>query len=263
MLKQATNLQAVDERLSVPNLQRGLAILEYLAQSVREATLTELAETLEISNSSVYRITGALVELGYLARDPQTKRFSITNKLLLLGQPQGGDHSLTDCALEGMRAIRNETGETTQLCCLVELESVVLDQLLATHPFKYAADLGARCPCYSCAPGKAMLAFLPEQERNDRVARIKFKKFTETTLDSKEALQAELDGIRADGFAVDRGEGLAGIHCVAAPVLDRHDYPVAAITIAGPAARIPESKFAELARIVVAGAEETALRFSR
>ncbi|MGC3971698.1 MAG: hypothetical protein QM775_31435 [Pirellulales bacterium] len=49
-----------------------------------------------------------------------------------------------------MRQLRNLTGETTQLCCLVDTEMVILEQLLATHPFKYSADFGARCPSYSC-----------------------------------------------------------------------------------------------------------------
>src|SRR5271170_3663027 len=88
---------------AVPNLQRGLAILEFLASARHDASITQLSAQLKISTASVFRITGALVELGYLAREPQTKRFSLTNKFLRLGQPRSGDESLAGCALDAMR----------------------------------------------------------------------------------------------------------------------------------------------------------------
>ena len=141
-----------------PNLYRGMAVLEYLATHNRSATITELAERLGFPTASVFRITAALEDMGFLSRDSLSKRYTLTNRLLMLGRPQGMDRGLVEASLPAMRGIRKATGETTQLCCLVDPDVVILEQLLATHPFKYSVDLGARCPCYSCAPGKAMVA---------------------------------------------------------------------------------------------------------
>lgn len=248
---------------SVPNLQRGMAILEYLAGGQRSATIAELAERLGYPSASVFRITQALAELGYLARNPTTKRFSLTNKLLLLGQPSGRESGLVEAALPAMRGLRKATGETTQVCCLVETEIVILEQVLSIHAFKYSADLGARCPAYSCAPGKAMIATLPEEERDRIVEALSFKRFTPTTITGPAAFRDELQQIVACGYAVDRAEGLEGIHCVAAPICDRHGFSVGSLTIAGPASRIPASDFPRLGEIVIAAAKSAEANYNQ
>ncbi len=244
-----------------PNLQRGLAILEHLAKLPDGLTVTQLSERLGFPTASVFRIVNVLDELGYLNRDPHSKKFFLTNRFLLLGKPQGNDKSLSECCLKSMRNIRKATGETTQLCCLVGTEMVMLEQLISTHPFKYSADLGARCPCYSTAPGKAIAAFLPDDEQAELVNAIRFKKFTKTTITSKSKFSKELTAIRGAGFAVDRAEGLEGIHCIAAPIFDEHNYPVAAITIAGPASRIPADEFESIGTLICAGARQATQEF--
>ena len=250
-----------DSALQVPALQRGLAMLEYLAAAPDGATLSELGAQFGISMASIFRLAGALEELGYISRDERTKRYSVTQKLLLLGQPHSGRHSLAECALEPMRRILTSTGETTQLCVLAEASCVILEQLPSLHPFKYIVDLGSRVPIHCCAPGKAILAFLPDDALDAVLSVLKFEKHTEHTITSRKALLVELERIRACGYALDRGEHFEGIHCVAAPLLDRHGHTIAAITIAGPATRIPQSRFAEFGKIIATEAGEAARRF--
>jgi len=250
-----------DSALQVPALQRGLAMLEYLAGLPDGATLSELGTQLEISIASVFRLAGGLEELGYIRRDERTKRYAVTQKLLLLGQPHSGRRSLTECSLDSMRRILAATGETTQLCCLAESDCVILEQLPSLHPFKYIVDLGSRVPIHCCAPGKAILAFLPDDALDAVLAQLKFERHTDRTILSRKALLVELERVRASGYAVDRGEHFDGIHCVAAPLLDRHGQTVAAITIAGPATRIPANRFTEIGNTIIAETNEAARRF--
>lgn len=253
--------EASESSIQVPALQRGLALLERLAAQPSGATLSELSAALGLSPTSVFRLTGALEELGYLRRDERTKKFAVTQKLLLLGQPHSGARSLTECALEPMRRVLAATGETTQLCCHTEVYCVVIEQLPSIHPFKYIVDLGSRPPAYCCAPGKAMLAFLPDAELEAILPKISFEPHTAHTITNPRDFAVELERIRACGYGLDRGEHFDGIHCVAAPVLDRHKYPIAAITIAGPSARIPESSFESIGKLIINAARETARRF--
>jgi DNA-binding IclR family transcriptional regulator len=250
-------------RSEAASLQRGLAVLEMLAAKPDGTTLREMTDQLQLPGASLLRIARTLVELGYLSRDERTKRFFLTNSFLLLGQPRAMSRGMSECAISSLRRIRQATGETTQLCCLIGDEMVILEQLLSVHPFKYSADLGARCPCHSSAPGKAVIAFLATDEQEMVVNRLQFKRFTDNTITLKRAFRLELDQIRERGFAVDRAEGLAGIHCVAAPVLDRHGFAVAAITIAGPLARIPEDEFESVGQIVREGARMASDEFNR
>ncbi len=255
--------ESAEASLQVPALQRGLALLEHLAALPGGATLSELGAALNLSPTSVFRLAGALEELGYLQRDEKTKRFVVTQKLLLLGQPHSGNRSLVECAVEPMRRVLAATGETTQLCCHTEGFCVVIEQLPALHPFKYIVDLGSRPPAHCCAPGKAMLAFLPEDELEAILPRIRFERHTAHTITNRRALLVELERIRACGYGLDRGEHFDGIHCVAAPLLDRHGHAIAAITIAGPATRIPESRFEEIGHLIIDAANDATRRFQQ
>jgi DNA-binding IclR family transcriptional regulator len=250
-----------DTALQVPALQRGLAMLEFLARSAEGATLSELGGELGIGLPSAFRLASALEQLGYLRRDERTKSYSVTRKLLLLGQPHAGERSLVECAVDSLRQVRRATGETTQLCCLAEGRCVIIDQLASVHPFKYIVDLGSDAPTHACAPGKAMLAFLPDDELDTALAHVRFERHTDHTITSRRELMVELERIRAQRFAVDRGEHFDGIHCVAAPLLDRHGHAIAAITIAGPKERIPVGKFSEFGRLIISAADEAARRF--
>jgi DNA-binding IclR family transcriptional regulator len=250
-------------RAEASSLQRGLAVLEMMSARPDGATLREITEQLDLPGASVLRIVRTLVDLSYLSRDESTKRYFLTNRFLLLGQPRTSSRGLSESAIAAMRRVRQATGETTQLCCLIGVEMVIIEQLLSVHPFKYSADLGARCPCYSCAPGKAILAFMSADERDATINRIQFKRFTSNTITSKRSFRQELLQIREQGFAVDRAEGMDGIHCAAAPILDRHGIAVGAITIAGPSSRIPEDEFQVIGQIVREGARQAADEFNR
>jgi len=250
------------QKTSVPNLKRGMEILEYLASGQRSATIAELVERLGYPSASVFRITQQLSDLGYLSRDAATKRYTLTNKFLLLGQPQGRERGLVEAALPAMRGVRKATGETTQLCCLIDTEIVILEQLVSTFPFKYSAELGARCPAYSCAPGKAMIAALPADERDDLIERLSLKRFTPTTITNRRDFRKEIAETAECGYALDRAEGMEGIHCVAAAIRDRNGFPVGALTIAGPSSRLPASEFARLGTMLIEAAASAEANYS-
>jgi DNA-binding IclR family transcriptional regulator len=87
-------------------------------------------------------------------------------------------------------------------------------------------------PLYACAPGKAMLAFQPPDRIKD-VLDAPLAKFTDNTLTSKEAIQCELESIRRQGFAMNRGEVIPSIAAVATPILNSDGWAVAAVSSPG------------------------------
>lgn len=244
-----------------PALQRGLALLQALATRPKGATQAELASQLKLPQTAVHRIAAALEHLGYVQKHPATRTLRVTQKLLLLGQPHSGGRTLIEACMPSLRKIRDLTNETTQLCVLAEAQCVILEQLPSGHPFKYVVDLGSRAPTQCCAPGKAMLAFLPENELEAALELLEFHPFTPQSLLSKDALIPELERIRKAGYALDLAEHFEGIHCIAAPLLDSHGRPFAAITIAGPSSRIPKSLFETWGRSIAELAEDAALQF--
>ncbi len=238
-----------------PGTDRTLAILEALAENAQGLSVADLVRTIGLSQNSAFRITQTLHDRGYLHRRESDKRYTLSNRLFDLSRPRVHEKSLALCAHESLRELRDLTGETVQLLVRSAARGVVLEQVSGRHPVKVMGEVGMRVPLYSCAPGKAILAFLPESDLEEWLASVKLKKFTDTTLSNRRALLADLAETRARGFATDRAEGLAGIHCVGAPVFNAYEYPVAAVTVMAPVFRLPETQFAELGQHCRAAAD--------
>lgn len=245
----------LDDNSSAPGTERTLAILELLGRHRAGLSLTEIARDLDLPVNSVFRITGTLHARGYLQRREDDKRFVLTNKLFDLSRPQVREKSLVVCALESLKWLRDESGETVQLLASVNHKMTLLEQCISTQPIKVSGTVGLQVPMYSCAPGKAVLAALPGGELDGFFASVSLKQFTTTTLASRDSLEADLQKIRKRGFSLDLAEGLEGIHCVGAAILDEYRYPVAAVTVMAPAFRLKRDQFEQAGRLCIQAAE--------
>jgi len=251
---------AMDDNSTAPGTERTLAILELLGRHRAGLSLTEIARDLELPVNSVFRITATLHARGYLQRREDDKRFVLTNKLFDLSRPQVREKSLVVCALESLKWLRDETGETVQLLTSVNHKMTVLEQCISTQPIKVSSTVGLQVPMYSCAPGKAVLAYLPPPEIEAFFATVTLKQFTPNTLATRPKLESDLAKIRKRGYSLDLAEGLEGIQCVGAAILDEYRYPVAAITVMAPSFRLKRDRFEEVGRICLQAAENITRR---
>lgn len=247
---------AINPKALSPSTDRTLAILETLADFPHGASVADLTRVLDISQNSVFRITSTLHERGYLHRRESDKKYLLSNKLFDLSRPRVNEKSLTVCAYEAMQQLSKTTGETCQLLVRSGDKCVVLEQVSGTFPVKVMGEIGLRVPLYSCAPGKAILAWLPDDELESWFDRIKLKKFTGTTLATKRSLTRDLKETRSRGYSVDRSEGLEGIRCVGATIFNNYQYPVAALTMMAPAFRMAEEDFPKYGKACTEAAQD-------
>jgi DNA-binding IclR family transcriptional regulator len=249
-------------RYQVPNLERALTVLEVLAErDERGMKLAELTRELGYPKNSVFRVTMTLLDRGYIIRDEQTKAFRLSRKMLSMGHQMLSEIPIVPTAIDLMRRCRDEVKETVLIGTLLETSFTVLEQVLGTHPFKFSVDLGTRLHLHVSAPGKALLAYLPELERDRILNQLDLVRFNERTITTLRGMQAELTAIRECGFAIDREEQLKGIVCVGAPVLDRNGYPIAAIWITGPADRLPQSTYPKMGETMRSYAQAISAKF--
>ena len=103
-----------------------------------------------------------------------------------------------------------------------------------------------------------VITYLPEDELVDLVNKISFTGFTGRTITDKERFLSELKKVRASGTAYDMGEESGELRCIASPILDSRNYPVAAIWITGPESRLNGNKLKEYAVFV----KETAIKIA-
>ena len=224
--------------------------MELLAEHPSGLKLAEITRRLDCPKNSVFRVTMTLLDRGYVSRDSRTKAFRLSRRLLAMGHELLSEKPIVPTAIPHMRRCRDEVKETVLIGTIVDTWCTVLEQVLGRHPFKFSVDLGTRLHLHVSAPGKALLAYLPESERDDLIARLDLVRFNERTITSQRALRAELTSARECGFSLDRGEQLHGIACIGAPVLNQHGYPIAAIWTTGPADRLPEDQYAHVGGVI-------------
>ncbi|MFT7514841.1 MAG: DNA-binding IclR family transcriptional regulator [Candidatus Omnitrophota bacterium] len=100
-----------------------------------------------------------------------------------------------------------------------------------------------------------MLAALPKGEMQSYLDTVKLKAFTPTTRATPKSLLADLEQIRSSGFALDLEEGIEGIRCAAAVILDDYHYPVAAVTVIGPVFRMAASQLPTMGAACIRAAQ--------
>ncbi len=242
-------------RHSVPNLERALVLLEYLGSRPEGESLSRLGEALRIPKNAVYRITTTLVSHGYLEREAGARRLRITRKLLAVARGGLGETRLIEAALPYMRALRDDIHMSVFLGTRSGTEGAFLEQVPGGAPFQLTIEPGSRFLLHCSAPGKALVAFLPEAEREEILGRLPLRRFNARTLATREALRREFDRARRLGFAADRAEQYEGIHCIAAPVFNPEGYPAAAVWTSSTPDYLPESRFPAFGRKVRACAE--------
>lgn len=239
---------ATSGEASARGTDRTLAIIEYLGGFRMGKSSSEIARALELPVNTVGRITETMTNRGWLYRREDDRRYVLTNRVVDLTRPQVNDKSLTLCSWNALRDLRDETGETTQLAVMTDRKCAILEQCVSNQAIKVSGQVGMRVPVYSCAPGKSILAKLPDNELKDYLKAVTLRKFTRRTLASRSALMQGLKETEFNGYAVDLAEGLEGIHCVASVILDDYHYPVGAITIIAPAFRMPPERFEEMGK---------------
>jgi len=240
---------SMDEMPS-PTGAKTLAMLDLLSRHGSGLTVAEATRRSGFTQNLVFRLLKTLVVMGYATQRDDNKAYVLTNHLLELTGPRSGERSLALCAHEALRWLRDETGETIQLIIEAGGKSLVLEQFRGNQPLQVCGEVGMRVPLYSCAPGKAILAHWGEETLAAwfRGRGKTLKKFTAKTLSRREDLLRELDAIRRLGYAVDRAEGVEGIHCVAVPIFDDYRQPVGAVTVMAPINRMPEEEFMRFAQ---------------
>src|SRR5271154_4824407 len=218
---------------------RTFAILDLVAQAPAAVEVTSLIETLALPKATAYRLVDGLVSSGYLAREPARKRLTVGSRLTSLAfgtmrasMRDSGRHAL-------LRRLANQVNETCNIGVIVNGEIVYLDRVEAEYwPLRLHFSAGSRVPLHCSAIGKLHLALLPARRRQRPLATLELKRFTDGTITERSRLEAELRQIRRERVSFDREEYLAGVVCVAVPVIGRNGEMLAAIAIQAPEARM-------------------------
>lgn len=221
--------------------------------------LAELGRRTGLAKGTLHRAVGDLVSARLLERT--TNGYRLSGLVFELGMRASVERRLLEVATPFMEDLRERTHETVHLGLLEGHEVVYVAKIGGHRQATSPSRLGGRMPLYCTAIGKALLAHSPPQLLPDVVDAGLVRK-TPRTITAPCLLRRQLDRVVETGVAYEREESAVGLLCIAAPVLDVDDHPIAAISVTGPVSRFrPEGHAAEV-RAAAAGVAATLARRS-
>jgi IclR family transcriptional regulator, acetate operon repressor len=236
----------------VQSLVRALALLNRIAESPDEgATLTELAQQVGLPSSTAHRLLTTLEQERYVRFDHEGRRWSIGVQAFVTGCAFTKTRSLVGLARVHMRHLMEDSGETVNLAVEDEGEAVYLSQVECRQMMRVFARPGSRVPLHCSAVGKAILSATSDKRLSKILHQRGMPRLTVKTITSPSALRADLERVRAAGYAVDDEEHAVGLRCIAAPIFDETGDCIGAASASGPTARIAEERVAQLGALVL------------
>jgi IclR family acetate operon transcriptional repressor len=222
-------------------------------------TLKDISEVTGINKSTALRFLAHLENERYVTRDFRAG-YSVGARLLQLGMRSTFHVNLLDAARLPLRELWRVTQETVNLGVLDTIEVVYLDCIESPQSFRLVANPGTRAAVYRTALGKAILAYLPQEQVAPVVASLTFQAFTPKTITSAAVLRRELERVVQQGYAVDDEESVLGVRCFAAAIFNHRMEPVGAISVSGPTARMTDENAPQIVTAIRAAAQEVTNR---
>lgn len=244
-----------NDRGSASALRHGLRVLEAFSNDKPVLGVTEIAQHVGLHKSTVSRILAILEQGGYVERDAESGRFRLGLELIALAGPLLADldvrRAARPAALEQLTA---RTQETSALVVWNGHEAVVVEQVPSPRQVKHTAALGTRYHTYQSASVQIFLAQLPA----GAVQQLFEQRLVGGPHDAgpPDGLLAELDRVRARGYAVNDGQTSVEEVGIAAPVCDHRGAVVAGVLLSAPRFRVPAGMLEPLGNAVADTAKE-------
>lgn len=239
---------------NVPALDKAIAILDLLAKSDEELTVTEIHQELGIPKATAFMLLNVLERHQMVTKSSQ-HRYTIGIKLYELGSTYVSKLDIVRIARPFLEQLLERTNLTVHLGAIYDHRVIFIDKIEPKSFVRFSTFPGMRSDIHTSSLGKAMAAHLTEPELDAIVAKIGLGAYTVHTITDRAAFDAELERIRQCGYAVENEEGELGIRCIGAPVFDNSGRVVAAVSVTGLVSQIPEEAFPTLGRTVRETAE--------
>jgi IclR family acetate operon transcriptional repressor len=257
-----TNSTGPRETQPIQSLDRGLVILEAVANSSDPISLNELTDLVGIDRSSVFRLAFTLKRRGFLAYPAGRKDFILGPALWRLSHRYDWGTMLIRVSQEYVKQLARRTNETVHLAIREGRNALFIDHASANHVIAVSGQTGEMVPLHCTAHGKALLSGLDRAELRRIFGDSPLAVYTKSTIGTIAGLAEKCAEIQARGYATDDAEFREGLRCVAAPIRAQKGMVVGSIGISAPLERFPVERYAECSEQVRAIADEVSARLS-
>jgi IclR family pca regulon transcriptional regulator len=219
----------------VQSLERGLAVIRAFNAGAPELTLSDVARATGLTRAAARRFLLTLTDLGYVRTDG--KYFSLTARVLELGYAFLSSMTLPEVAQPHLERLSAEVHESSSVSVLEGTDIVYVARVAVSRIMTVSINVGTRFPAYATSMGHVLLAGVDKPALEKYLSLTVLDRLTAHTLTDPDALCAELDVVREQGWALVDQELEEGLRSVAAPIRDRQGKVVAAVNVSTHASR--------------------------
>lgn len=244
-----------EDKTTVLSVERALTVLDVLVEGKgKPKGITEISRELRLVKGTVCKLISTLEKKGYVERDSESDKYRLGFKFMEMGSIVKNSLELRSLAEPFLKDLGEITQRTVHMALLVDSEIVYIDKVESRQNIQMASYVGQRSFIHSTSLGKAICAYLPEEEVRTYLAAKGMPRFTANTITTVEGFMEHLGTVRERSYAVDENENEESIRCVAAPIFDYSGRPVAAISISGTVTQVSKDKLEYIAAYVVRNA---------
>ena len=236
--------------LYVQSVEKAMKVLTAFDGSKRQLSLSEIAASTGFDMSATQRFTYTLAALGYLFKDPDSRKYELSPRLLDFTYHYLTSNDLVSRATPYLQQLGSETEEATNLTVLDDTDIVFVLRIVSRNVFNAHVITGSRLPAYCTAPGLAILATLPDGEIDDILSRTNLVPYTASTVYQPRKIKERIAQIRKQGYAHTEDEYFVSDISTAAAITNAHGRGIGAVNIAVASSRWQadrdEKRFADL-----------------
>lgn len=243
---------------SVPAVQRTLDLIEAMATSDHELTITQANRKFKIPKSSVYAILQTLKSRGYVDKDKEDRYF-LTLKLFSIGSTLVDSLDLRTRVYPLLKELTEKAQITGHIAVLDDGYAVYIEKIEVLGAVRLTTWVGKRMHVHSTAMGKALAAHFTDEEIEQLVAKHGLQRMTDKTATNLLDFKKELAKVRTSGYSISNEENEVGVRAVAAPIFDHQGVPIAAVNLGASTLQMKVEKLPALGELV----RSYALKMSR
>ena len=249
---------AVKARRPTPvrSVSRALRILLlFAADAPGGLTLSDLARSLGIPVSTVYRLVAELEHAGFLQRHPVAGSYILGPAVVRLGRLALNQVGLGDAVRAVMAELQAEIREGVTMAIRYGFQAMYIHQVESSHVLRADLKVGSLVPLHCTAVGKVLLAACAPEEVAEVVRQVGLARYTPNTITTLADLKLELARTRTRGYSIDDEEFLPGVRCMGVPIWGAEGEVVAAMAATGPAQRMTDEALEQIRPRLLAAAE--------
>jgi IclR family acetate operon transcriptional repressor len=224
-----------DRSPPVRTTARSFDIIETLRE-LDSARLTEIAEHLDLPNSTIHNHLNTLVQRGYVIREGDMYRVSL--RFLDFGEYARSRRKVYKVAKPEIDTLAAESGETANLLVEENGRGVYLYTAQPQNAIPLDVYPGKHVVLHATALGKVLLTHFPEGRTQTILDQRGLSPQTQKTIVDRDELFDELEVIREQSYAVDDEERVRGMRCVAVAIKNENGMVIGAISVSGPSSRL-------------------------